>query len=63
MEGINGLEATRVIRDRFPKVRVVLMSAYDDREYRRLATEAGAIAFISKAEFSAEALALALAGC
>ena len=50
MEGINGLEATRVIRDSFPRVRVVLMSIYDDREYRRLATEAGAIAFISKPE-------------
>ena len=60
MEGMNGLQATRVIRDSFPQVTVVLMSVHDDRESRRLAEEAGAIAFISKAEFSAEVLALAL---
>ena len=32
MEGINGLEATHLIRNRFPKVQVVLMSIYDEKE-------------------------------
>ena len=41
MEGMSGLEATQVILDRFPQVRVVLMSIYEDKEYRQLATGGG----------------------
>lgn len=60
MEGINGLEATHLIRTRFPDVRVVLMSVYDEKEYERLATSVGALAFIPKKDFSALMLAQAL---
>ena len=48
MEGINGLEATHLIMDRFPEVRVVLMSFYNDKEYSRLALRVGALAFVAK---------------
>lgn len=57
MEGINGLEATHLIRSRFPRVRVVLMSVYDEKEYSRLAMRMGALAFIPKKDFSAPMLA------
>ena len=57
MEGINGLEATHLIRNRFPKVQVVLMSIYDEKEYGRLAMGVGALAFIPKRDFSAPILA------
>ena len=60
MDGINGLEATYLIRSRFPKIRVVLMSVYDEKEYSRLATTVGAKGFIPKKEFSAPLLAHAL---
>ena len=65
MDWISGLEATYLIRSRFPKVRVVLMSVYDEKEYSRLATTVGAMAFIPKKEFSAPLLAHALGrnGC
>ncbi len=57
MEGMNGLQATHLIRSRFPEVRVVLMSIYDEKEYGRLALRVGAKAFISKKDFSAPTLA------
>jgi len=50
MEGMSGLEATRVIRQNFPQLTVVLMSVHDDRGYRRLAQEPGAVGFISKTD-------------
>jgi len=61
MEGINGLEATSLIRGQFPRVRVVLMSLYDEKEYSRLATRVGAMAFIPKKDFSVPALKQILA--
>ena len=60
MEGMNGLEATYLIRDRFPETQVVLMSIYDDKEYSRLALMVGALAFISKKDLSAPVLAQVL---
>ena len=57
MEGINGLEATHLIMDRFPEVRVVLMSFYNDKEYSHLALGVGALAFVAKKDFSAPVLA------
>ena len=60
MDGINGLEATHLIRDRYPDVRVVLMSVYDEKEYSRLALKMGALAFIPKKDFSAPLLSRAL---
>ena len=60
MEGTNGLEATYLIRSRFPDIRVVLMSVYDDKEYSYLASKVGALAFIPKKDFSAPALAQVL---
>ena len=60
MEGTNGLEATHLIRSRFPEIRIVLMSIFDDKEYSRLASRVGALAFIPKKDFSAPALAQVL---
>ena len=56
MDGINGLEATHLIRNRFPAVQVVLMSIYDEKEYSRLAITVGARAFIPKKDFTAPML-------
>ena len=61
MDGINGLEATHLIRGRFPNLPVVLMSIYDEGEYGRLATKVGARGFIPKRDFSAPVLANILA--
>ena len=56
MSGMSGLEAAGTIVARFPTVRVVLMSAYEEEEYGRLAIESGAAGFIPKMRLSARAL-------
>jgi DNA-binding NarL/FixJ family response regulator len=48
MPGINGIEATRVIKERFPGMKVILLTNYNDEEYVYKGLEAGAKAFILK---------------
>jgi DNA-binding NarL/FixJ family response regulator len=44
----NGIHCTRRIKALSPRSRVVLISAYPDREFHRCGLEAGAIAFLDK---------------
>ena len=56
--GASGLEATRVIRARFPGIKVIVMSGFDEITYAPRAKEAGAHAFVLKSrslDFFAEA--------
>jgi len=56
---MNGLEATRRIRKRFPGIKVLALTQYEDREYIVPTIEAGARGFISKtAAFSELASAI-----
>ncbi|MDO8308847.1 MAG: response regulator transcription factor [Actinomycetota bacterium] len=48
MPGINGIEATRIIRAEFPEVEVVILSVYDDDQYVHAALEAGASGYLLK---------------
>jgi CheY-like chemotaxis protein len=48
MPGMDGIEATRLIKARWPNVRVIVLSIYS--EYRQDALAAGADIFIGKAE-------------
>ncbi|MEM7029696.1 MAG: response regulator [Chloroflexota bacterium] len=52
----DGIHCTRRIKAIAPQSRVVLMSAYPDREFHRLGLEAGAIAFLDKKDLDAAAL-------
>ncbi len=61
MPRMNGIEATRRIRRRWPDVRVVGLSVQDDPAMRRSMLEAGASAFVSKAD-DAETLVQAMLG-
>lgn len=56
MPGIDGLEATRRIQELDTPPRVVVMSTHESGDYRQTSLEAGAFAFIPKAEFSMDAL-------
>lgn len=56
LPGIDGLEATRRILVSASSIRVVVLSTYEVSEYGPRATEAGAIAFLSKSAFTPEAL-------
>ncbi len=56
LPGIDGLEASRRIREAYPKVAVLLLSTYDREEFAARIAESGAIAFISKAGFGPHGL-------
>ncbi|MCP5097071.1 MAG: response regulator transcription factor [Chloroflexi bacterium] len=52
----DGIRCTRQIKMETSQTRVILMSAYPDREFHRMGLEAGAIAFIDKKDLDAATL-------
>lgn len=52
----DGIICTRRIKSKLPASRVVLISAYPDREFHRRGLEAGAIAFLDKKDLDAATL-------
>jgi DNA-binding NarL/FixJ family response regulator len=54
MPGMTGIEATRRIKAGFPKVRVLILSAYDDDPYIFALLQAGASGYVLKTAESAE---------
>lgn len=56
----DGLEVTRYVHRHLPDVKVILISAYEERIYEELAREDGALAFIPKSKLSIDALLQAL---
>jgi DNA-binding NarL/FixJ family response regulator len=51
---LNGIEATRAITARFPEIRVLILSAYDDDNYVFPLLEAGASGYLLKTASGAE---------
>ncbi|MBA4376964.1 MAG: DNA-binding response regulator [Anaerolinea sp.] len=49
----DGIQCTRRIKAISPATRVILISAYPDREFRRIGMNAGAIAFLDKKDIDA----------
>jgi DNA-binding NarL/FixJ family response regulator len=54
MPRLNGIEATRAITTRFPKIKVLILSAYDDDSYVFPLLEAGASGYLLKTSSGAE---------
>jgi len=48
MPGTNGIQLARMTRERFPDVRVVLISAYPLSEHQLVLADCGAVGFASK---------------
>ena len=48
MPRMNGLEATRLIKEQYPRVRVLILSMYDDHEYVVQIIQAGASGYVLK---------------
>ena len=48
LPGINGIEATRMLRQRSPAIAVVVISVHDGEAQRAAAVAAGAAAFVAK---------------
>ena len=49
MPGLDGYECLAQLRERYPKVRVIVVSATDDEENIRRALDSGAVCFVGKA--------------
>jgi DNA-binding NarL/FixJ family response regulator len=54
MPKLNGIEATRTITARFPAIRILILSAYDDDSYVFPLLEAGASGYLLKTASGAE---------
>jgi len=54
MPKLNGIEATRTITTRFPEIRILILSAYDDDSYVFPLLEAGASGYLLKTASGAE---------
>ncbi|NDJ85994.1 MAG: response regulator transcription factor [Chloroflexi bacterium] len=54
MPGMGGVEATGIIRERFPAIQVVAMTSYDDEALVRAILQAGAIGYLLKDATSQE---------
>jgi CheY-like chemotaxis protein len=61
MPGMDGIEATRIIKTKSPKLPVIVLSMYS--EYRSAALAAGANTFLLKGEPAEQLLAVLLAAC
>ncbi len=48
MNKINGITATKMIREKFPNASIIIITNYDTIIFRDAAKKAGAIAFVSK---------------
>lgn len=48
MDGMDGVEATAVIAKRFPKIRIMMFTTFDDDEYVTAALKHGAIGYLLK---------------
>jgi CheY-like chemotaxis protein len=48
MPRMDGLTATRTIRQRYPSARIVVVTDYDDQDLRDAASQAGACAYVLK---------------
>ena len=56
---VNGIELTRKLRNEFPEIVVLVLSAYDKPKYVRDAAKAGAMGYVLKGE-AIESLRIAL---
>ena len=52
LEGSNGIELTKAIRDRWPRVKVLILSMHDESVYALRALRAGALGYVMKQEVS-----------
>jgi len=50
MKGVDGIVATRLLRERLPACAVVMLTMHDSQETRADARAAGAVAFVAKHE-------------
>jgi DNA-binding NarL/FixJ family response regulator len=53
LDGINGIELTKILTDRYPGIRILILSMHDENLYAERGLQAGAAGFVMKQESSA----------
>ena len=53
MPGVDGLTATREIREMYPEAKIVIVTNYNDARFRNAASEAGASYYVPKEDLQA----------
>jgi two-component system, NarL family, response regulator LiaR len=48
MPEMNGIEATQIIRQKYPDIRVIALTSFDEPSLKQLAREAGVVGFLLK---------------
>lgn len=56
MQGMNGVELNRTIRERYPSVKTIMLSSYDDYDYVRECLKNGAVDYLLKHRLDADQL-------
>jgi len=56
MPGLNGINATRQLKDEMPEIKVIIVSIFDLQEYREAATASGASGYVIKKSLIEELL-------
>jgi DNA-binding NarL/FixJ family response regulator len=56
LPGMDGVQASRLVRERRPEAMVVLLSSYDEAEFADLINDCGATAYVPKASFGPDRL-------
>ena len=54
MPHINGIEATRLIKSVMPEIKVIMLTLFDEEEYREAAFASGASAYVLKKAIATE---------
>jgi len=54
MPGMNGIDATRHMKNKKPELPVIMLTIYDMEEYREAATAAGAVNYVLKKSMNEE---------
>jgi len=54
MPGLNGIEATKRIRELSPDSKIIILTQNEDEDLRAAALQAGALAYVLKAEMAKE---------
>jgi len=56
LPGISGIEATKIIKEKYPEIEVIILSMYDEDEYVLEAVKAGASGYVLKSISDTEEL-------
>jgi DNA-binding NarL/FixJ family response regulator len=54
MPGIDGIEATKLIKKSHPTIKIIIVTLQSDKEYKEIALSSGADGYITKSRFVEE---------